>query len=109
MTLPPLPFSVEVLLSLQGAMLGEVLPTLRAVAVAVDYPEVRARFIYERLGQRELWITNDIETYVIADFVPPVNVECEAVELDIRTERSPLEGEVWVYQRYEEPRGRAAS
>lgn len=83
-----MPFRSDGLLSLQRAMWDAVLPSLRGVAVRVDYPFIRSRFLYDAVGRRELVVTDDIETLVIADFSSEVEVPCVAEEVPTSSPRS---------------------
>jgi len=83
-------------------MWDAVLPSLRGVAVHVDYPSVRSRFLYETVGGKELVVTEDIETLIIADFPSDIDVRCVAEEVPTGSPRSLRDGEGWVFLRYEE-------
>lgn len=95
-------FSSDVILSVNRAMWDAVLPTLRSVSVRAIHPTIDVRFIYESLGDRERLVTDDIETRIIADFYEDVVVGCVPVEVPIYDQRVLLEGERWVFLRYEE-------
>jgi len=95
-------FSSDAVLSINRAMWDAVLPTLRGVSVRAIHPKIDVRFIYESLGRRERIVTEDIETRVIADFYEDVIVRCVPVEAPIHEQRILLEGERWVFLRYEE-------
>ncbi len=97
----PKEFRIEVLLSFQRALWEEVTPSLRGVAVTPTYPVIEARFIYGSVGDEEREIVSIVETYVYADFVPPVNVSFTAVALPVSTKRTLMPGEQWVYLRKE--------
>lgn len=101
MTSDARPFRIEVLLSFQRALWDMVTPTLRGVAVKPVYPVIEARFIYESGGEEEKMIVSEVETYVIADFAPPVDVDFTAVFVPSTLPRKLLEGEEWIYLRRE--------
>ena len=94
-------FRVEVLLSLQRALWDMVTPTLRGVAVRPAFPDIHARFLYDRGSREDRDIVSEVEAYVAADFLPPVTVDFEAVVLPRERPRDLQEGEVWVYLRRE--------
>lgn len=95
-------FSSDAVLSINRAMWDAVLPTLRSVSVRAIHPNIDVRFVYEYLGDRERIVTEDIETRTIADFCEDVVVRCVSVEVPIHEQRVLLEGERWVFLRYEE-------
>ena len=78
-----------------------VTPSLRAVAVRIEYPLIEARFLYTAVRKHERLIVADVETYVVADFVSPVDVRFVAIAVPAGEERALLSGEVWVYRRRE--------
>jgi len=90
---------VQVLLSVQRGLLGEVTPDLRAVAVAWSTGCVIGRFYYERaITDDMVECVNEIETSVMADF-PDVEVRFAAVSAPEGTEMDALEA--WAYVRAE--------
>ncbi|MBK8446528.1 MAG: hypothetical protein IPL41_07585 [Micropruina sp.] len=98
---------VHVLLSMQRAMWEAVTLDLRGVALALPDPAaghraISARFLYEgEVGEFQRELTSLIESYVIADFpqIPSSFVtEFQAVA---HADRQLLEGEEWVYLRWE--------
>jgi hypothetical protein len=93
---------IEVLLSFQRALWDMVTPGLRGVAVTPAFPVIRARFLYAALDDDEDQIVAEVETYVVADFVPPVDVQFEAVAVPTHKTRDLLPGEEWVYLRQED-------
>ena len=101
MTTDPRSFLTEVLLSFQRALWDMVTPTLRAIAIKPSYPLIEARFIYEAVGDDEQEITDEVGTYVVADFLPPVDVRFTAVALPGEAERELEAGERWVFRRRE--------
>lgn len=62
---------------------------------------IEARFIYEAVGEHEREITAEVETYVVADFLPPVDVRFTAVALASHEARELEAQERWVYRRRE--------
>ena len=101
MNLDPIPFRVEVLLSFQRALWDMVTPSLRGIAVKPISPLIEARFIYERVTEDESSIAAEVEAYVVADFLPPVDVAFKAVAAPSGTARTLEANEEWVYLRRE--------
>ena len=97
MTPDPAAFHREVLLTFQRALWDLVTPNLRAVTVRIEYPTIFARFIYEGVDEDERMIASEAEAYVVADFVPPVDVSFDAVA----GPRELLPGEHWIFRRRE--------
>jgi hypothetical protein len=95
-------FRTEVLLSFQRALWDMVTPSLRAVAVRPAYPIIEARFIYEAVGEEERAIAAEVEAYVVADFLPPVDVRFTAVAGPVGSARELAPDEEWIYRRREE-------
>ncbi len=102
MTTDPAAFRIEVLLSFQRALWDLVTPHLRGVAVRPAYPLIEARFLYDVVGDDEGLLAAEAETYVVADFAPPVDVRFEAVALPSGQSRELLPGEEWVFRRRED-------
>ena len=94
-------FRVEVLLSLQRALWEMVTPSLRGVAVKPVHPMIEARLLYETVGEDERMIASEVEAYVVADFVAPVDVRFDAVSVPLDMPRELLPAEEWVYLRRE--------
>ncbi len=94
-------FRLTVLWSFQRALLDEVTPNLRGVAVIPKSPVIEARFIYDNVSDFEREIVSDVEAYVAADFSDPVMVSFRAVSVPATEMRSLCEGEEWVYRRKE--------
>lgn len=94
-------FRVEVLLSLQRALWGMVTPALRGVAVQIDYPRIVIRFVYATQVPDAAEISDDVEAYVSADFLPPVSVESTTVVQDVGIPLQLEAGEEWVFLRRE--------
>lgn len=101
MTYDPAVFRTEVLLSFQRALWDMVTPALRAVAARPAFPLIEARFLFEAVGEEERMIVDDVEAYVIADFVPPVSVRFTAVAAPSNASRELDPGEEWVFLRQE--------
>lgn len=101
MTTDSAAFRTEVLLSLQRALWDLVTPELRAVAVRPSYPLVEARLMYEAVGDEERQLAAEVESYVVADFLPPVDVRFAAVEVPAGAQRELEADEEWVYRRRE--------
>lgn len=101
MTPDPATFRIEVLLSFQRALWDMVTGGLRAVAVRPQFPLIEARFLYDVVRQEEELIVAEVETYVIADFLPPIDVRFSAVAAGTG-ERELHPGEEWVYRRRED-------
>jgi hypothetical protein len=93
---------IEVLLSFQRALWDMVTPGLRGVAVTPAMPLIEGRFLYEEPDDIERLIPAEVEAYVVADFLPPVDVRFEVVTLPRSQPRDLLPGEEWVYLRREE-------
>lgn len=95
---------VEVLLSMQGALLDHVTSDLRAVAVShqgtVENGSIEARFLYVGpVDQVRLECVSLVETHCIADFTSGVTFDFQAVPnatLDL------LPDEMLVYKRWEQ-------
>ncbi len=94
-------FRIEVLLSFQRALWDMVTPSLRGVAVKPIGPLIEARFIYDAVREEERMTVAEVEAYVVADFVPPVDVSFTAVAVPISAPRELEPGEQWVYLRRE--------
>ncbi len=97
----PATFRIEVLLSLQRALWDLVTPGLRAVAVRPSYPMVEARLIYETVRDEERELAAEVEPYVVADFLSPVDVRFAAVEVPLGGQRELETGEERVYRHRE--------
>jgi hypothetical protein len=100
-TTGPAAFRTEVLLSFQRALWDLITPPLRAVAVRPSFPFIEARFIYEWVAAEEREIAAEAEAYLVADFLPPVDVRFTAVAAGPADERVLEDGEEWVYRRRE--------
>lgn len=91
-------------LSIQRALLNEVTPDLRGVAVEVSADKVSARFIYESaLSDAIRERVEDIETEVVADYSGLTPVEVIPESLPVTSQRQLHEGEHWAYLRHEAP------
>ena len=102
-------FRISALLSMHRALWEMVTPDLRAVTIRVGDDLVRGRMIYEHdPDEDERELVSLVETYVIADFLPEVEVVVvpDVVRPPVRVDLLP--GEEWIYRRYEpEPSGGA--
>lgn len=90
------------LASMQRALLNEVTPDLRGVAVRLDQDGVNCRFLFESEitgDMRER--VDDIETEVIADYSGLTPVRCVGERLAVDQPRSLHPGEFWAFLRYE--------
>jgi hypothetical protein len=94
-------FRVSVLISFQRALLQNVPANLRGVAVVPVGPIIRARFIFETVGDEEFDIAGTVATEVNADFLAPVEVWEEAIAVPPDDSRDLEPGEVWVDLRQE--------
>lgn len=98
---------VHVLLSMQRAMWEAVTPDLRGVALALPDPaaghgSLSARFLYEgEVGEFQRELTSLVETYVMADFPQIPSSFFTDFQAVARAERQLLNGEEWVYLRWE--------
>jgi hypothetical protein len=102
MSFDELDFRLQVLLSFQRALWDMVTPSLRGVAVKLVLPVIEARFIYDGTSADDLSIPSEVETYVVADFRPPIDVRFSAFEVPLGDPRDLLAGEEWVYLRREQ-------
>jgi hypothetical protein len=99
----PLPFRVSVLLSLQRALLDEVSPRFRGVAVAISDAAIRGRIIFDRIpAEDDIESCSLVETHVLADMAPQIVVELTAVGVAPPEPRDLLPGEEWVFLRKED-------
>lgn len=91
------PERVRVLLSLQRALLGSIIAQVRAVDVCWNESEIRIRFAVDgREDPRLEEILTDVETEVLADFVPDADVSIGVERIDSPlpiSEFSPFQGE----------------
>jgi hypothetical protein len=92
---------VQVLLSMQKALLGNVTPAIRAVAVKWTTSSVKFRILFDHLPTpADLETTSLVETEVMSDF-PEYQVRGEAVAMASPTNISAVlpDGEALVYSR----------
>ena len=88
--------------SVQRAMLDEVTPELRGVAVGVDDNHAWGRFLYENyIDSAMKEHVDDIETEVIADYCGLFPVEFTAIHVPVERPRVLGPNECWAYLRYE--------
>jgi hypothetical protein len=59
------------------------------------------RFIYEAETEESRAIAEEVGTYVIADFSPPIDIRIRLASIEPSAPRSLEEGEEWVYLRRE--------
>lgn len=88
-------------LSIQRALWDLVTPNLRAIAVRIESPVIHARFMYNEVSLSEAEIVSEVEAYVAADFIPPLEPCFLPVSVADGVPRSLDEGEFWVYRRAE--------
>lgn len=95
-------FRVQALLFLHRALLTMVTPELRGIAIQLGPKRIEARFIYDaEPDEEQREIVADVETEVIADFLPDVEIAFRAEGSPPAVARSLLPGEEWVYLRRE--------
>lgn len=94
----------RVLLRLQVALLGEVRPHLRGVAVSWNKSEISVRMFYDGIsGEDETEIASDIEGELAASFFPEYESSVSAERLDYPARLNDIEGlDAWVYRRWEQ-------
>lgn len=91
---------VQILLSAQGALLGQVPQSLRAVSVDVREACVYVRSIFDGKPTEEDWeLLSCAGAEIIADFVAPFTIEEEFLALPFPEEMSHLQ--LLVYLRHE--------
>jgi hypothetical protein len=87
-------------MSLQRALLGQVSPQLRGVAVDQDGPLIRLKFfINGPVSEEDTIAASEVETELLADLSSERKVETDVVRLDA-PQRLP-DSELWVFQRRE--------
>ncbi|NER08482.1 MAG: hypothetical protein F6K17_41085 [Okeania sp. SIO3C4] len=92
-------FRASVLLSLQGALLGEVTPELRGVTVGWTEDTIEAIFYYDcKITDDISEIVNEMETIVISGF-PEYGIDFRAVHCN--ESKLPKGLFEWVYLRAE--------
>jgi hypothetical protein len=90
----------RVLLSVQRALLGEVFPALRGVAVGWDEHTIRiACYIDGPVSPADQDGLSGVESEVMADFSEDYEVRLDALRCDEPTEMMPLQA--WAYRRRE--------
>lgn len=90
-------------MSAQGALLGQIPPSLRAVSADVDESRVYLRFIFDGAPTEDDWeLLSVAATEIIADFPAPYTIEGEYLEIEQPNEMSHLKH--LVYLRHEERR-----
>jgi hypothetical protein len=89
-----------VLLSAQRALLGEVPPALRGVALGWDDKRIYLRCYFDGpISEEDHESMERIATEMMADFFPERNVELQVVRQDAPARLDPLEA--WAYRRRE--------
>lgn len=90
------------LASMQRALLNEVTPDLRGVAVRVGEDGVACRFVFESaITDEARERIDDIETEVIADYSGLTPVRCIGEHVPVDQPRSLHPGELWAFLRHE--------
>ena len=93
---------IDALLYMHRALLGMVTPELRGVAIHIERCRIGGRFLYEaEPDDEEREIVSEVETEVIADYPPDVEVTFRAEGLPPTIPRTLQPGEEWVYLRRE--------
>lgn len=91
---------VQVRLSVQRALWGQVVPALRAVSVDIDERQVYFRCIFDGEPTEEVWeLMSDAAGEVIADFRAPYTIEEEYLTVKFPGEMNHLR--YLVYLRHE--------
>ena len=95
--------------SVARALLGMVKPNMRCVFVSWADQAISVRVVYDDdFTQSDIDDVDAIETEMLADFFPDVNVECRAERLASKQRVVPQGNEVMVFMRaecnqYDEP------
>jgi hypothetical protein len=93
---------IDVLLSLQRALLGMVTPDLRAVEVEIEGRDVRGRFMYDgAITDEHRELVDEVETLLIADMEDDVNARLEAVAVPSPAPVALVPGTAYCYLRRE--------
>lgn len=91
----------DLLLSVQGALLGEVVGTLRGVAVEIRNNEIMVYYYNDGEVSDDLYDDfTSIGTEIMADFTPPVTVDEKIINLP-KSEPLP-DHDFWAFLRKEE-------
>ena len=91
---------IDARLSIQRALLGEVLPELRAVVFSIEAKTVDVRFYFDGIvseGAEES--ASCVETEILADYDPEDTVTIHCIRSDYPTQVD--DNGVWVYRRKE--------
>lgn len=92
--------SIEVRLSLQRALLGQITPNIRFIILLFVQNEVKINFYFDGLIQdKDYERASCVETEVMADYDASTNISVECVRLDFPAVPD-IDG-IWVYQRCE--------
>lgn len=90
----------NVLLSVQRALLGAVSPTLRGVTIDLDKKSIRILACFDGLiSEEDSESMSEVETEVMADFLPEYSVSMETKRIDSPSKIQCLEA--WAYYRKE--------
>jgi hypothetical protein len=91
---------IDARLSIQRALLGQVVPELRAVTFSINAEVVDVRFYFDGMISEDAEeLASCVETEVLADYDPEDTVTIHCIRSDYPTQIS--DGGVWVYQRWE--------
>ena len=101
MTPETLNLRIRTLLSIGRTLLGSVTLDLRGVVMRMEEGKVFFRFCYEEVDEVIEEFVDDLETEILADLFPDLQVECTAVTLPINQELPYDPSEEWVYIRRE--------
>ena len=92
--------SIQVRLSAQNALCGQVPPNLRAISVDIDEQHVYFRRVFDGNPTKYDWeLMSVAATEIIADFAAPYSIEEEYLPIEFPNEMSHLK--YLVYLRHE--------
>lgn len=95
-------FRIRLLLSLQGALLGAVPPTLRSVTCGWEGTEIKLLFLFDGvISEHDEECARIVTTEVIADFTAPWTIAEEIERRDYPADRRDRALPLWVYARQE--------
>lgn len=93
---------LDILFSVQRALLGEVRPNLRVVTANYDDSHVVISFYFDGpVSDDDRETASEIETEVIAYFPPAIKIAANCIRVDA-PERI-TDGGLWIYARKEPP------